>query len=264
MRVLLCERHPDGTPVVLKQIFRDGKLVWDASSGLWIGQAVASSESSFSSSAVLYQGEDTQMPDPYEEQFDGVGNAPPFRDFATISLRFVECPGGRVPQFSFVFSNNCTTGMERGNLFNIPALDSGLLDRSWGLCEADSTISITERNPVADVHLLHRIIGGNGYASDLGPITLPYRGTQTYPLIGTKWGSTDAPARAIRTSWDPISSPYHSPSTRKWVETIDLETGQVTSIVDFLSTDAQHDLGLVPAASFAFDAVTGLFAACVV
>lgn len=105
MRILLAERRSDGAPLTLIRGFQDGKLIWDASSGIPLGQALANAESPFAS-AVLYQGEDTQMPDPYEELFLGAGNADAYRDYASISLRFIGCPGGRIPQFSFVVTTN--------------------------------------------------------------------------------------------------------------------------------------------------------------
>lgn len=147
MRVLLCERPADGSQVNVVQIFQDGKLVWDASSGLSIGQALATAESPLSN-AVLYQGDENQLPDPYEEMFDGVGNAPPFRDFISISLRNVDCPGGRVPQFSFVFSASSTVG-NQGEQFAVNHGYAGLVmpDRIYGLSQTGDNLTTYPAGP---------------------------------------------------------------------------------------------------------------------
>lgn len=140
MRVLLCEKTD--IPVDLVKVFQDGKLVWDATSGLTLGQALAT-EASPLSSAQLYQGEDTQTPDPYEEQFLGAGEADAYRDYVSISLRYIECPGGRVPQFSFVLSNTSTIGDESFDFCdNIGYAATIMPDRLYSFSQNVNTTSV--------------------------------------------------------------------------------------------------------------------------
>lgn len=156
MRVLLCERPADGGTVNLVRIFQDGKLVWDVTSGLSLGQALATSESPLSNN-VLYQGEDTQLPDPYEEQFEGVGNAPPFRDFVSLSMRYVDCPGGRIPQFSFVFSETSTIE-DQAEDFSENSGYAGLVmgDRVYAMHQVVNELTVHQGGP--GYFNLHRVL----------------------------------------------------------------------------------------------------------
>jgi hypothetical protein len=109
MRIVLCETPRDGSPVSLVQIFQDGKLKWDARSGIPMASALASEENLFAF-FTLYQGDSAQLPDPVEEIYSGgSGSVPAYRGVVSISMKAIECPGGRVPQFSFVLSTNATT-----------------------------------------------------------------------------------------------------------------------------------------------------------
>jgi uncharacterized protein YcfJ len=108
MRVGLIRTPADGSTARVLKILSDGKLIWDATSGQPIGSAFASDESPLAS-AVLYQGDAAQLPDAYEESILGVGNVPAYRELVSLSIRNLDCPGGRVPQLSFVVSTTATT-----------------------------------------------------------------------------------------------------------------------------------------------------------
>lgn len=106
MRLLLCETPRDGSPTTIVKIFKDGKLIWDATSGVPVGSALASAENP-AASFILYQGHQDQLPNPEEEAFHGgPGSVSAYRGVVSIYMRQIECPGGRVPQFSFVCSVN--------------------------------------------------------------------------------------------------------------------------------------------------------------
>lgn len=100
MRHVLCATPADGSEVAIRKIWKDGKLIYDTSSGLSIGSALASADSPYSN-LILYQGHEDQMPDGIEELYHGVGNVPAYRGVVSVRLNIIECPGGRVPQFSF-------------------------------------------------------------------------------------------------------------------------------------------------------------------
>ncbi|MBT2333632.1 phage tail protein [Variovorax paradoxus] len=106
MGIVLCETPRDGSTVSIVQIFQDGKLIYDARSGIPIGSALASAENPHAY-FVLYQGHADQLPDPGEEAWmGGPGSVPAYRGVVRIRMNAVECPGGRVPQFSFVLSTS--------------------------------------------------------------------------------------------------------------------------------------------------------------
>lgn len=100
MAVSLCATPVDGSIVAIRKVWKDGKLIYDSSSGIPVGSALASATSPYSF-LVLYQGHEDQLPDPLEELQHGIGNVPAYRGVVRVRLNAVECPGGRVPQFSF-------------------------------------------------------------------------------------------------------------------------------------------------------------------
>lgn len=105
MGIVLCETPRDGSTVSIVQIFQDGKLIYDARSGIPIGSALASAENPHAY-FVLYQGHADQLPDPGEEAWmGGPGSVPAYRGVVRIRMNAIECPGGRVPQYSFVLTN---------------------------------------------------------------------------------------------------------------------------------------------------------------
>lgn len=111
MSIALCETPSDGSAVGILKIFRDGKLIWDASSGIPIGAALITATNLFAT-LELFQGAEDQLPDPIEEQYVGAGMAPAYRGTVRVRMLAIECLGGRVPQFSFVLSNSFTSAPE--------------------------------------------------------------------------------------------------------------------------------------------------------
>jgi hypothetical protein len=112
MSLLLGETPRDGSTVAIRKFWKDGKLVYDISSGISIGSALATAESPYTS-LELFQGEVTQLPDPIEESWTGgPGSCSAYRGVVRVRLIAVECPGGRVPQFSFELMVNPAAGGE--------------------------------------------------------------------------------------------------------------------------------------------------------
>lgn len=108
MGVVLCETPRDGSTVSIVGILQDGKLIWDSRSTVPIGSALASSENPHAY-FVLYQGHADQLPDPGEEAWmGGPGSVPAYRGVVRVRMNAIECPGGRVPQFSFIISTSAT------------------------------------------------------------------------------------------------------------------------------------------------------------
>lgn len=126
MSLLLMETPVDLAPVSIVKFYQDGKLIWDASSGIPVGSALASAENPYSAFE-LFQGHPDQLPDPIEESWTGgPGSCSAYRGVVRIRMIAVECPGGRVPQFSFVLSNTATVGVVKQELFNTPDTHSSV------------------------------------------------------------------------------------------------------------------------------------------
>lgn len=105
MSIALCETPRDGSEISIVQIYQDGKLIFDVRSGVPIASALASAENLYAR-FILYQGHADQLPDPSEEGWlGGPGSAPAYRGIVRMHMDAIECPGGRVPQFSFVITN---------------------------------------------------------------------------------------------------------------------------------------------------------------
>jgi hypothetical protein len=96
---LLClgKTPPPGSTVTIRKLWIDGKLNYDASSGLSAGQALATEENPFQS-LLIFDGNDAQLPIAIIEAYEGIGNVPAFRGRLTAFVFGLECPGGRVPQ----------------------------------------------------------------------------------------------------------------------------------------------------------------------
>lgn len=124
MGISLCETPRDGSLVTVAQIFQDGKLIYDARTGIPLLSAIASAENPHAF-AILYQGDEAQLPDPIEEVFLGIGNVPAYRGIVRIRMNAVECPGGRVPQFSFVLARGAelVDDLNLGETVSIPTPD---------------------------------------------------------------------------------------------------------------------------------------------
>jgi hypothetical protein len=111
MGIVLCETPRDGSTVNIVQIYQDGKLIFDARSGIPIGSALASAENPHAF-FVMYQGHADQLPDPIEELYeDGPGSVPAYRGVVRIRMNAIECPGGRVPQYSFVLTTTAASAV---------------------------------------------------------------------------------------------------------------------------------------------------------
>ena len=99
---LLClGKSPEpGTSVSIRKVWVDGKLRYDSSTGISVGQALATQENPFATIALLPGFED-QLPVAIIENYEGIGNVPAFRGVMSLFVFGLEAPGGRIPQLSF-------------------------------------------------------------------------------------------------------------------------------------------------------------------
>lgn len=117
---------PPGSTVVIRKVWIDGKLNYDASSGLSISQALATEVNPWQW-MVLAAGFDDQLPSTLVETFEGVGNVPAFRGRITAHIFGLECPGGRVPQIQIEICIDASTTptIEYGESFVVPTQTIG-------------------------------------------------------------------------------------------------------------------------------------------
>lgn len=185
MRLLLCETPRDGTEVSVVRLFQDGKLIWDASSGIAIGSALASSENLFAG-ITIYQGHQDQMPDGREEVWTGgPGTSPAYRGVVTAWLQAIECPGGRVPQFSMVMSNGATVGSEVQPFVTVPPVTDDLY---MGAIKSSGVWHYWVENlGFGNGTRIHYYYGeSGGEVQSVGQIDLPdHNNYRPYPLGGT-------------------------------------------------------------------------------
>lgn len=167
MAIALCETPRDGSQVRVLKMLQDGKLIYDASSGIPIGSALASAENPYSS-LVLWQGDEAQLPDPIIESWLGVGKVPAYRGTVMVRMFAVACPAGRVPQFTFVLSSGATVGATHAELGRLPGTGGAQTraavskDEAW---QVEGLVLTTDR-------VLSISHCGPGYAVSEAPMTL--------------------------------------------------------------------------------------------
>ncbi|WP_162487170.1 MULTISPECIES: phage tail protein [unclassified Variovorax] len=250
MRIALCETPRDGSTVSLVQIFQDGKLKWDARSGLPISTALASEENLFAF-FTLYQGHSDQLPDAIEEIYaGGAGSVPAYRGVVSIAMRAIECPGGRVPQFSFVLSTSSATVIEVNELADAPAGVTSYHGQyiKGGIWHTNNTDADTDGNGELEVYFSH-----SG-----APMTLE----RTIPLLFCKVG--------FRTTFAPIPCPgTPNPTVIRtrtdanemdtYIDIIDLNEGTQTAIFTYTKGTLDYPFLSSSYATAAHDPQTGKY-----
>lgn len=230
MGIVLCETPRDGSEVSIVQIFQDGKLIYDAHSGIPVGSALASSENPHAY-FVLYQGHADQLPDPGEEAWmGGPGSVPAYRGVVRIRMNAVECPGGRVPQFSFVISTSFATVVEKAQLSTVPTQPGTEI----ALVGLEQTLHINEWQEGAS-YFLNQTLVGNGYSTDLPRVHLPARGDTCVPVNGTSYGA----AFVVRDAGVGYTSGSYF-GQPKWLELINMQSGVAIRLLDYEGADSQH------------------------
>lgn len=109
--LVLGRTPPVGSTIQIRKAWVDGKLTYDASSGLSVAQALASEENPFAQIS-LHPGWEDQIPHPIMEFYEGIGNTPAYRGVVGVFVFGLECPGGRIPQLSFEIAINAVDTTE--------------------------------------------------------------------------------------------------------------------------------------------------------
>lgn len=193
MRLLLCETPRDGSTVNIVQIFQDGKLIYDAHSDVPVESALASDDNPYSF-YTLYQGHADQLPDAVEQLNNGTDPVPAYRGVVSISMKAIGCPGGRIPQFSFVLSNNATVGPVSLPWSQAPALAPSATN-VWGVVRENEAYhyDVTGADSSGTFAVTSYYVGG-GDAREVSKFAWPFihTGYSPIPLSG------DGPMGALR------------------------------------------------------------------
>lgn len=197
----------------IRKIWQDGRLIYDVSSGVSVVSALATADNPYSS-LVLYYGDEAQLPDSIIESFEGVGNVPAYRGIAYVRMFGIECPGGRVPQFSFEVTTSAT---------NVSTTQS-FVDAPSTAPSNNNTLAVLRKDSIWNVDSL-----GNWYDGTL-KLKVTYCGpgvTSVQRTIGLPIASHVATPIPLSGDGDPcLLFPYDGNVLR-----IRLDTGDVTPIV---------------------------------
>lgn len=178
MAIALCYGPITG----IRKIWQDGKLIYDASSGASVGSALATAQNPYANLVVHY-GDESQLPDPIIESWEGVGNVPAYRGIAYVRMIAVSCPAGRVPQFSFEVTTAATVGPAViSQIALVPSQSNqGAVIRPDGIWDYTTSFNGTSFD-------LTYSFGQSGSLSTMGKTTFPSGGNFPYPVGGTTAG----------------------------------------------------------------------------
>lgn len=233
---------PPGTSVVIRKVWIDGKLNYDASSGMSIGQALATEENPWASLALL-PGFDEQLPVPMIETYEGIGNVPAFLGRICVFIFGLECPGGRVPQLQF----ELCIGAE---IVQVHSTFADFISGETGFIEADAVWHLDSIDNGADVAGTLDVYRGDSFASSLvRSIALTPDGniSPCTPVTGALTPT------AVRSRWHYVGSDYGVT-----VDLIDLEAGTIQVLFqDTLISPAL--IGYTEPLGAAYDPVSGKY-----
>lgn len=247
----LCQAGVQG----IRKMWSGGKLVYDVSSGGTASSIIASSIRA--NSFTLYDGSETQLPDPTLEALHGVGNVPAYRGRSYIVIAGLDCQNGQIPQLTFEVS------MSIAPAATLPALTPQLLFHPTTATQ-NYLYSIVSRVLGPDVvyHLAANqsatnswnaqgFKAGNGYVQQLWSKTWPSLGTGAYIRMPGMNGSHRTPM-AVRAGLG-LNANYNTTNT---MTVIDMTTGIETTVRQFIPGTV--DYNLVPYYA-AWDEVTRQF-----
>lgn len=243
----------------VRKLWNAGKLVYDVSSGATADSIIASAIKA--TSFKLYDGSESQLPDPTLEAIHGVGNVPAYRGRSYIVLAGVDCPNGQIPQLSWEVCYSVTPAtalpiftpappFEPEYKFNATAPYSAVAR----VCGSDVVYHIA-LNYQAGTGGSYQISAqgfrlGSGYKQKLWTTIWESLGTGTRTVIGMV-GSARRPL-AVRSGLA-TNAVY---STTNTIKVIDMLTGVETTVRAYIPGTVDYDF--VPGAA-AYDEVTGKY-----
>lgn len=239
MAIALCYGPITG----IRKIWQDGRLIYDASSGAPLASALASASNLFAN-VQLYYGDESQLPDPIIESWEGVGNVPAYRGIAYVRMIAVECPGGRVPQFSFEASTSLSSSVSVQNVVSPVSMGA---QAAGGICTSEGAWHYavdTGATPQVTFFAC-----GAGYTRSCGGSSYPAATNMGLPraVAGSKY--------QVMRSRNPQSGPN---ALTYFIETVDMSTGVAVQLAS-MPTSALSG-GWDNHAGAAYDPVSGGYA----
>lgn len=240
----------------IRKIWNNGKLIYDVSTGGTASSIIASSVRA--TSFKLYDGSETQLPDPTLEAIHGAGNVPAYRGRSYCVFAGLDCPNGQIPQLSFEVCMSIaaaatlpifTPAVPFQPELNYNDFSYSRIDR---VCGPDMVYHATanyESSPGYRISL-QGFRAGNGFLQKLFTVALPSYGTGQYRLLGMN-GSHKRPMLVRATLG--LNGVYTSTNT---LSVINLLTGAETVLRTFVPGVVANDLA---PGSAAYDEVTDRF-----
>lgn len=242
----------------IRKLWNSGKLVYDVSSGATADSIIASAIKA--SSFKLYDGSESQLPDPTLEAIHGVGNVPAYRGRSYIVLAGVDCPNGQIPQLTWEVCYSVTASGSLPIFTPAPPFEPAFKfqaapnysaiarvcgpDKVYHMAlNNDATFDTNQRS--AEGYRL-----GNGYLQKLWTRTLANLGTGSRITIGMN-GSVNRPMAVRSGLW--MNATY---STNNNIVIIDMLTGAETTVRTYVPGTVEFDF--VPGAA-AYDDATGKY-----
>lgn len=248
----LCQAGVQG----IRKMWLGGKLVYDVSSGGTASSIIASAIRA--TSFVLYDGSESQLPDPTLEALHGVGNVPAYRGRSYIVIAGLDCPNGQIPQLTFEVSMSITPSA------TLPALTPSLPMTPTTGTQSPSIYTTVSRVLGPDIvyHVVQNLDAvhgwhaqgfraGNGYSQQLWSVYWPSLGTGAYGRMPGMNGSHKTP-KMVRAGLG-LNATY---STTNTMRVIDMLTGVETTVRQFVPGTV--DYNMVPLYA-AWDEVTEKF-----
>lgn len=243
----------------VRKLWNAGKLVYDVSSGATADSIIASAIKA--TSFKLYDGSESQLPDPTLEAIHGVGNVPAYRGRSYIVLAGVDCPNGQIPQLTWEVCYSITPAatlpiftpappFAPEYLFNAASSYSAIAR----VCGPDKVYHVA-LNYQAGTGGSYQISAqgfrlGSGYKQKLWSKVWASLGTGTRTVIGMN-GSVNRPL-AVRSGLH-TNANYATANT---INVIDLLTGIETTVRSYVPGTVDYDF--VPGCA-AYDEVSGKY-----
>mgnify|MGYP000367239801 CR=1 FL=1 len=235
----------------IRKMWLAGKVVYDVSTGASASSIIASSARA--QSVKIYDGSETQLPDPTLETLHGAGNVPAYRGRSYIVFAGMDCPNGQIPQLSFEVSYAIAASA------TLPALtpavplnpetlyETAIYTSISRVCGPDVIYHMTANSGGGGIHgnqwSAQGYRAGNGYVQKIWTAVLGDYGTGNYSRLVGANGSHKTPfslrsALALNGTYGTTNTLVH----------IDLLTGIETTIRTFVPGTIANDLVVTDAA----------------
>lgn len=239
----------------IRKIWQGGKLVYDVSTGGTASSIIASAIKA--TSFTLYDGSESQLPDPTLEALHGVGNVPAYRGRSYIVVAGLDCLNGQIPQLMFevcmaITPSATLPAMTPAIPFHPNTATQGYVYTSNSRVLGPTVVySVAANENTGNGWQAQGFKGGNGYVNKLWSVTWPSLGTGAYGRMPGLNGSHKTP-KMCRAALG-LNGVY---STTNTLSVIDMLTGVETTVRQFVPGTVDYNLSPAYAA---WDEITQRF-----